>query len=164
MGKRTLEQELAKRVEALDYEFVELERGGTRARPVFRLRIDRPDSEPGRGVTSEDCTRVSRELEAYLDEHPEFGGSYVLEVSSPGVERPLVKARDFERFSGRRLAVRGYGPLADRGRRLEGELLGLTKRDEKEAVRLRLDDGEEVDIPRDGIAKAHLVFEWEDRE
>lgn len=164
MAKDSLKQELAERVEGLGYEFVTLERTGSRSRPIFRLRIDRPGAEPEAGVSLDDCARVSRELEAHLDEHPEFGGRYVLEVSSPGVERPLVRPQDFERFRGRRAAVKGYAPLAGRTQRLEGELLGLAGGEGRERVRLRLDDddGDVVEIPHDEIAKAHLVFRWDD--
>lgn len=162
MSEESLEQELEARVEGLGYEFVELERTGTRTRPIMRIRIDRPDSEPGRGVTLEDCARVTRHLEAYLDQREDIGERYVLEVSSPGIERPLVRPRDFERFAGREVAVRGYGPLVGRGRRLEGELLGLVRVEGEELVRLRLTDGEIVEIPRGEIARAHLVYRWED--
>src|SRR5690606_5489577 len=130
-------------------------RTGTRARPILRLRIDREDSEPGKGVTVEDCARVTRELEPYLDGRPELGERYVLEVSSPGVERPLLRRRDFERFAGHEIAVR-----AGRSRRLEGELLGLVGESDDERVRLRLNDGEVIEIPRREIDRAHLVFRW----
>lgn len=160
MDGRDLEHELSARVEELGFEFVELERTGTRTRPIFRLRIDRPDSEPGQGVTLEDCARVTRELEPLLDRRPEFGERYVLEVSSPGVERPLVRTRDFERFAGREVVLKGHAPLADRGRRLQGELLGVVEDGGRECVRLRLEDGEVVEVPRKDIARAHLVFRW----
>jgi len=85
----------------------------------------------------------------------------VLEVSSPGVERPLLRSRDFERFRGERVAVMGRDVLLGRSTRLEGELLGLEGEGSKEeTVRLRLTDGEEVSVPRSDIRKAHLVFEW----
>jgi ribosome maturation factor RimP len=128
---------------------------------MLKLRIDRPDSGPGEGVTVDDCARVSRALEAWLDEHEELSDRYVLEVSSPGVDRPLVRARDFERFRGERVAVKGKEVLLGKATRLEGELLGLVDGDtEAEAVLLRLPDGEEVRIPRAEIRKAHLVFTW----
>ncbi len=162
MAADELEQDLEKRVDELGYELVELERAGTRARPVFRVRVDRPDAEPGAGITIEECARVSRALEPLLDERLGSGGRYVVEVSSPGVERPLVRPRDFERFAGREVALRGYGPLAERSRRLEGELLGLVGEGDEARIRMRLADGEEVDIPRRDVARAHLVFRWED--
>jgi len=104
---------------------------------------------------------VSRALETWLDENEELSERYVLEVSSPGVERPLVRDRDFRRFRGERVAVKGHQVLAGRARRLEGELLGMAEMDgENEAVVLRLADGEEVAIPRSEIAGANLVFNW----
>lgn len=86
---------------------------------------------------------------------------YVLEVSSPGVERPLVRARDFERFAGEEVAVKGDGPLLEgRARRLEGVLLGLASGEAGERIRLRLPDGDEVEIPRESVTGAHLVYRW----
>lgn len=160
MAADELERELEARIEALGFEFVELERTGSRARPILRVRIDRPASAPGKGVTLEDCARVTRALEPYLDGRADLGGRYVLEVSSPGVERPLVRARDFERFAGREVALKGHGVLAGRGRRLEGVLLGLVADGGEERIRLRLEDGEVVEIPRKEVARAQLVFRW----
>ncbi len=109
----------------------------------------------------DDCAAVSRALEPWLDAHEGLSERYVLEVSSPGVERPLVRARDFERFRGERIAVDGEDVLAGRARRLEGELVGLEGGGtEAEAVVLRLEDGDEVRVPRSEIRKAHLVFTW----
>ena len=160
MSEQSLEQALEERTEALGFELVELERAGSKARPVLRVRVDRPDSEPGAGISLEDCAQVSRALEEYLDALPALAQNYVLEVSSPGVERPLVRRHDYERFSGHEVALRGYAPLAGRGRRLQGELLGLEEGPDGDGVRLRLEDGEEVVVPREGIARAHLVFRW----
>lgn len=160
MAQQSLEEALAERTEALGFELVELERAGSKSRPVLRVRVDRPDAEPGEGIGLEDCARVSRALESYLDELPDYPRTYVLEVSSPGVERPLVRPRDYDRFRGHEVAIRGYAPLAGRGRRLQGELLGLEEGPEGEMVRLRLEDGEEVRVPREGIARANLVFRW----
>jgi ribosome maturation factor RimP len=162
MSDEGLNQDIEQRVEALGFEFVELERAGSKARPILRLRIDRPGALPGSGVTVADCTRVSRALESWLDGEDVLGGRYVLEVSSPGVERPLVKRRDFERFTGEEVAIKGRSPLAGRGRRLEGELLGVIDTGNDEHVRLRLADGQVVDIPRAEIARAHLIFRWRD--
>lgn len=160
MADRSLHDVLEERTEALGFELVELERTGAKNRPVLRLRVDRPDSEPGKGVGLEDCARISRALEEYLDALPTMPGNYVLEVSSPGVERPLVRRRDFERFAGHEVLLKGYAPLAGRDRRLQGELLGLVVGPDSERVRLRLGDGEEVEVPREEIARANLVFRW----
>jgi ribosome maturation factor RimP len=156
-----IDRELDDRVGDLGYELVDVRWGGSGRRPMLKLRIDRPDSGPGEGVTVDDCAKVSRALESWLDEHEELSHRYVLEVSSPGVDRPLVRARDFERFRGERVAVKGKEVLLGKATRLEGELLGLVDGDtEAEAVLLRLPDGEEVRIPRAEIRKAHLVFTW----
>jgi ribosome maturation factor RimP len=162
MAERSLAEVIEARMAALGFELVELERAGSKTRPVLRVRADRPDAEPGQGISLDDCARISRALEEYLDALPTLPASYVLEVSSPGVERPLVRARDFERFAGHEVAVRGYAPLAGRDRRLEGELLGLAVGPEGEAVRMRLNDGEEVEVARKDIARANLVFRWND--
>jgi ribosome maturation factor RimP len=154
----SLARELEERVEALGFELVELERAGSPRRPILRLRVDRPDSTPGAGVTLDDCAAVSRALEAWLDERPGLSETYVLEVSSPGVERPLVRARDFERFAGQEVAVQGKAPLAGRAKRLEGVLVGLAG--EGERVVLRLAGGEELEIPRGEITRAHLLYRW----
>jgi len=156
-----IERELADRIEGLGYELVEARWGGSGQRPQLKLRIDRLDSGPGSGVTVDECAKVSRALESWLDEHDALSRRYVLEVSSPGVERPLVRGRDFARFRGERVAVVGKDTLAGLSTRLEGELLGLEAEGlEEEVVRLRLSSGKEVSIPRSEIRKANLVFEW----
>ncbi len=160
MSDQKLSAELEQRVEALGYEMVDLEQVGHRRKPILRLRIDRPDSTPGTGVTVEDCRVVSRALEAYLDERPGMAESYELEVSSPGVERPLTRRRDFLRFAGQEVALHGRNVLAGHARRLEGELLGVRGEEPGDSVALRLPGGEEVEIPREEITRAHLVFRW----
>lgn len=151
--------ELEARLEGLGYELVAAEWGGSNARPLLRLRIDVPGASRGQGVTVDDCTRVSRALEAWLDGVEALPERYVLEVSSPGLDRPLVRDADFERFRGEWIAVKGRTVLAERARRLEGELLGMDT--ENRAVRLRLQDGAEVSIPKGEITGAHLVFRWD---
>jgi ribosome maturation factor RimP len=162
MAEQSLAEVIEERVAALGFELVELERAGSKSRPVLRVRADRADAEPGQGISLEECARISRALEEYLDALPSLSPRYVLEVSSPGVERPLVRARDFERFVGHEVAVRGYAPLAGRERRLEGELLGLVDGPAGETVRLRLNDGEVIEVARKDIARANLVFRWND--
>jgi len=158
---RGIEHELEHRVEDLDYELVDVQWGGSGRRPVLKVRIDRRDALRDEGITVEDCAKVSRALEAWLDEQEGLSEKYVLEVSSPGVDRPLVRGRDFDRFRGKHVAVLGSEVLLGRATRLEGELLGREGADtESEAVMLRLPDGEEVSVPRAEIRKAHLVFTW----
>jgi ribosome maturation factor RimP len=158
-----LEREIEQRVEALGYEFVELERAGSKARPILRLRVDVPGSTPGAGVSVDDCTRISRALEEYLEDASAVPERYVLEVSSPGVERPLLRRGDFQRFAGQEVALKLSTKLPDGAKRVEGELLGLQEQDGQERIRLRREDGSEIEIPRADVVRAHLVFRWKDR-
>lgn len=132
------------RLEVVDVEF-RREPGGR----ILRVFIDKPG-----GVTLDDCQALSRQLSQWLDEVDLIADSYNLEVSSPGIERPLTKPRDFVRFAGHRVHVRTFGPIDGR-RNFKGELLGL----EEEAVVLRLDDGD-VQIPMEQVAKARLMAEF----
>jgi ribosome maturation factor RimP len=159
----TLALDIERRVEEMGFEVVELETAGNRARPILRLYVDRPDSVPGQpSVTLDDCTAISRALEPMLDARDDLADSYVLEVSSPGVERPLTKPRDWRRFAGQEVAVRGKQPLAGKAKRLEGELLGLAE--DERAVRLRLAGGEEVAVPLAEIDRGHLVYRWDTKD
>jgi ribosome maturation factor RimP len=134
----------------------QLEQGG----PVLRVLIEVRDAETlpkdAGGVTLDDCTRVSRALSATLDETPDLiPGTYRLEVSSPGIERPLVKPRDFERFAGREAHVQIKRPISER-KNFTGTLVGL--RDG--LVVLRDEEGVEFDLPILEISKAHLVYRF----
>lgn len=165
-----LERIIEERIDALGYELVELERAGSQARPILRVRVDVAGSssgEPGTGVTVADCVRVSRALEEQLDGSPAFAGRYILEVSSPGLERPLTRRRDFERFAGREVVLKLTKPQPDGAKRVEGELLGIVDAGGQEQVRLRRTGAAgaagTVEIPRQDIVRAHLVFRWADR-
>lgn len=154
-----LDPEIETRVSDLGFDVVQLDWAGNRTRPILRLRVERQAQD--RAVSVDDCVEVSRALEAWLDEDARLPERYVLEVSSPGVERPLVRDRDFDRFRGSRVKVTGADVLGGVAKRLEGELLGL---DDEEGtgpvVRLRLNGGDEVRIPRSEIEGARLVYEW----
>jgi ribosome maturation factor RimP len=105
----TLLDQIRELVDGLGFELVDLRRTGTRERPILQVRIDRADSEPGHGVTADDCATVSQALERSLESAGRVGPRYVLEVSSPGIERPLVTAAHWRRFVGRRARVRAAG-------------------------------------------------------
>jgi ribosome maturation factor RimP len=163
-----LERVVEARLEALGYELVELERLGSKSRPILRVRIDvagGSTGEPGTGPLVDDLAKVSRSLEEHLDEAPDIAERYVLEVSSPGVERPLLRRRDFERFAGREVALKLSTRLEDGSKRVEGELLGLQEAGGREVIRIRRGggDGAELEIPRADVARAHLIFRWKDR-
>ncbi|MDQ3556761.1 MAG: ribosome maturation factor RimP [Gemmatimonadota bacterium] len=160
MPHGAMEQEIEAAVEGAGFEVVELERAGTPSRPILRLRIDRTESTPGAGVTLDDCSAVHRALRPLLDARPELSSDYALEVSSPGVERPLVRRSDWERFAGEEVALRGRD-LAGRGRRLEGTLLGISPAEGGDRVRLRLSEGgDEVEVALAGVTRAHLLHRW----
>jgi ribosome maturation factor RimP len=160
MADETLDREIEARVEALGYELVELERSGSKTRPILRLRIDKQAGAAEAAVTVEDCTRVSRDVESFLDAREEIGERYVLEVSSPGLERPLVKRGDFERFAGKEIAVKTSHAVGDLGKRVEGVLKGI---DAADRIQVEV-KGATVEIPRDDIKKANLVFRWDGKK
>ena len=129
---------------------------------VLRVLIERSDpseraGERGAGVSLADCQKVSRDLSTALDVREDAtlpATGYRLEVSSPGIERPLISLADYDRFRGREVRVRTARALEGR-RRFSGTLLGVDGDD----VRLGLDGGE-VRIPHAHIAKAHLVVRY----
>ena len=97
------------RLEELGLDLADLRLGGTAHRPLVQVRIDWPAGDPGRRVTVEDCARASRALEAWLDAGGPFGPRYVLEVSSPGLERPVRWHRHWVRFVGRDVTAKLEG-------------------------------------------------------
>ncbi len=149
-----LEDVIATEVEPLGYELVELRRAGSKRTPVLDVRIDRRDGE---AVTVDDCARVSRALEARLDAEPGIvGDRYVLEVSSPGVERPLRNAADWRRFAGHDAAVTSHEP----GGRVTGRIVGVEGEGGQEVAVLRDSSGGEIRVPLAGVREARLVFNW----
>jgi len=146
-------------VTRLGFELVIIDRGGGRRRPLLRLRVDRPGGVPGKSeLTVDDCAVISRGVREWLDETGQAGESYILEVSSPGVERPLARQSDYERFAGLAVRLRGFGPLAGGERQVEGILRGVREEgDEGPFVVLEAEDGE-MRVPLAGIARANLVY------
>ena len=137
----------------LGFELVDLRRTGTMQRPILQVRVDRPDSRPGQGMTADDCAGISRSLERFLETSAMVGPRYVLEVSSPGLERPLRWAEHWRRFVGRRARVRAP---ALGGRRVV-EIVGVP---DDEHVVVRGDDGRDATLALDEIVEANLVVDW----
>ena len=137
-------------IAGLGFELVDRRRVGTLERPILQVRVDRPDSQPGHGVTAGDCARISRSLERFLESSAMVGPRYVLEVSSPGLERPLRWPEHWRRFVGRRARVRArvFG-----GRR-NVEIVAVP---DDEHVTLRRDDGVEFTVPLADIGEANLI-------
>ncbi|MDE2091422.1 MAG: ribosome maturation factor RimP [Gammaproteobacteria bacterium] len=140
--RETLLKILEPAVEAQGYELVELEfQGG-----VLRLYIDRPQ-----GVTLDDCQKVSQQISAVLDVEDPIPGAYTLEVSSPGLDRPLRKLLDFQRHAGQRARIELLLPLDGR-RRFSGTLRGM----ESDQVLIEV-DGSVCRLPFSQIGRARLV-------
>lgn len=137
----------------LGFELADLRRTGTLERPILQVRVDRPDSRPGQGVTADDCAGISRSLERFLETRALVGPRYVLEVSSPGLERPLRWIEHWRRFVGQRVRVRA-GALD--GRRV----VTIVAVPDDEHVTLRREEGTEVTLALEEIREAHLVVDW----
>lgn len=137
------------------FELVEVEWLRMGARWTLRVFVDKPG-----GVGVDDCQAVSRTIEPMLDVEDLIEPAYDLEVSSPGLDRPLRKPQDFERFAGQRASVKGYAPVAETApgspprKHWTGELRGF--RDG--AVEIDV-DGVLHRIPLDRIAKAHIEYD-----
>jgi ribosome maturation factor RimP len=146
---------LAKRgAEELGYEFVGMEIVVEQGRPTLRIYIDSLG-----GINVKDCELVSRRISAILDEEDDggpFAGRYFLEVSSPGVERPLFSVDDYRRFVNKKVRLKTRRPVEGR-RSFVGLLVGVTDCDE---ILLSADEDDRATvIPFDLIDKAHLVYE-----
>jgi ribosome maturation factor RimP len=133
---------------------------------VLRVLIERAaagadTSETQSGVSLADCQNVSRDLSTALDvaEGVAPTGNYRLEVSSPGIERPLITKQDFTRFAGREVRVQSIRPISGR-RRFQGVLQGLAAERMPETVRVS-QDGETFEIPLADITKANLVYRFD---
>jgi ribosome maturation factor RimP len=134
----------------LGYEFVGLEFSSNPKNPVLVLYIDKPE-----GIAVQDCELVSREVAALLDVEDPIAGHYVLEVSSPGLDRPLFTLEQFERFCGEQVQISLYAPAAGR-RKFKGRILGVS--DAKVVIE---QDGVEVTLEHGNIAKARLVPDYD---
>lgn len=140
-------------VASLGYELVDVTRSGSAAAPVVSLRIDRPGgAEPGQGVTTDDCVRVSRALEASLEASGAVGDGWRLDVSSPGIERPIRFPEHWRRYIGQQVKVRAAGIT---GRQV-ARIIALSDEDELE---LEV-NGARQRVPREAVRDATLVVDW----
>ena len=153
-----LETLVATEIKPLGLELFELKLGGSHGRPVLDVRVEREDGER---VTVDNCAAASRAIEARLDAE-DFGGKrYVLEVSSPGIERPLRNAKDWKRFVGRTAVVTSSVPGDPAGRRTdEVEIAGVEGDTGREIVIVRNERGDERRFPLAAVEKARLAFHW----
>jgi ribosome maturation factor RimP len=153
--QQQLEQEMTDRLTALGFELVELRRGGSARTPHLSVRIDWAAPEPGRRVTVDDCAAVSRALESWLDASGIGGGKYILEVSSPGLDRPLRRIEEWRRFTGRKVDVL----VPQLGGRFSVTAIAVIEEAEP-AVELEFPRGERRIVRLADIKEARLGIDW----
>ena len=154
----TLEHIVASEIKPLGLELFELKLGGSSGRPVIDVRVEREDGEK---VTVENCAAASRAIETKLDEQDFGGRRYVLEVSSPGVERPLRNAKDWRRFAGSSVVATTNVAGDPAGRRTdEVEIVGVEGDTGEEIVIVHDERGHERRFPLVAVEKARLAFHW----
>lgn len=145
-----LEAILSPVVEGLSYECWGIEYISQGKHSVLRVYIDKPD-----GITLDDCTLVSRQLSAVLDVEDPITTEYTLEVSSPGVDRPLLKLAHFEQFAGHNVQLRLKMPFEGK-RKYSGIIKGI----EGEDVVLVVGEHELL-LPIESIDKANIVPQFD---
>lgn len=150
MSVKRLTNMLQPLVEDLGYEFVGLEYTGQSKNAVLRIYIDREQ-----GIDLDDCGRVSGEVAALLDVEDPISGQYNLEVSSPGLDRPLFTLEQCARFAGEQVQMTVFAPVEGR-RKFKGRILSVT------GDTLNIDqDGAEIALDFSNIAKARLVPDYD---
>ena len=146
-------RDIGKRVaESLGFEFVHSQIAGAKHNPTVRVFIDKPG-----GVTIEDCSTASRAIEAELDADDFIPTSYVLEVSSPGLERELFSIEDFKRFSGQQAKVRTNSPVNGQ-RNFSGQIVSVDGHD----IVFADNTNGQVRVPYGSVAKANLLVDLEE--
>jgi len=148
-----LHQSLSPIVTGLGYELLGIEWHSQGKHSLLRLYIDHDD-----GIGIEDCEAVSRQLSAYLDVEDLVQGHYRLEVSSPGLDRPLFSLAHFARFIGEDVKVKCYGDINGQ-KRFTGSIEAVNQ-DGAAAVVIKLENDTLLTIPFSNIAKANLVAKF----
>ena len=143
-----IEQLINPVIDQLGYELVRVQMQGAR-RLTLQIMVERRDRQP---MKVEDCARLSREISAALDAADPISDEYVLEVSSPGIDRPLMKPADYERFAGHEAKVELDIPVDGR-KRFEAIIAGV----DGETLKLEL-DGVAVAVPFANIKRARLIL------
>ena len=144
-----LKKNISAIVDEAGYECVGVDLISNPGRVVLRIFIDSPE-----GIVHKDCEQVSRSVSEYIDRAESegtklFKGKYFIEVSSPGIERPLYTEEHYARFAGSKVSLRVRG---------RGKLSGVILSCEKGVITLRAEDGEEVALKFEDITKGNIVF------
>lgn len=142
-------------LDSMGMELIDIEFGKVGRDTLLRLFIDKEG-----GVTVDDCADVSRELSLILDVDDMISVNYTLEVSSPGLDRPLKKEADYERFTGRLIKVRTYQPFTDDKGNKRKTFLGTLDGFVDGIVKMTLVEGQTASIPLERVAKANLEFQF----
>ena len=137
-------------LEEMDVELVDIEYLSEHGRWVLRIYVDQEG-----GITLDGCARVSREIGDLIDVKDILQHEYVLEVSSPGLDRPLKKEKDFLRSFGKKVKIRMIKPLKGR-RNFTGVL-----RDSRDGMLFIESENDVVSLPRADVEKANLVYEFD---
>lgn len=146
-----VERLIAPSVDAMGYALVQVRFTGGRNHPTLQVMAERKD---GVEMTVEDCAEISRAISALLDVEDPVPTAYQLEVSSPGIDRPLVRLEDYTRFAGHEARLESER-MIDGRKRFKGKLLGVAE----DRIRMRLSDVEaEVEIPFADVSKAKLLL------
>ena len=146
----TIEELVQPIVDARNIEIVDIEYVKEAGQFYLRIYLEKEG-----GISLDDCADVSRELNPILDEKDPIKDNYFLEVCSPGLDRPLKKDKDFERYKGRDVEIKLYKPM-NGSKQFEGELVGLT---EDNNIKVII-DGEEVDFTRKEVALIRLAIKF----
>ena len=136
-------------VNGMGYELIEIEHFPNPKHGVLRLYIDKEE-----GITIDDCSDVSRQISALIDVEDPIRGQFNLEVSSPGMDRPLRRVKDFQRFTGSKVKLKTIMPL-DGQRNFSGRLLEA----DEDSVVIETDT-EEITLPMSALEKARVVPEF----
>lgn len=147
---RAIRDLLRPSIETLGFELLGVELRGGQGSPLLRVYIDHPD-----GITVDDCGRVSHQISGVLDVEAPLSDAYTLEVSSPGLDRPLFEPEHFEQHAGQQVRLRLVVPEQGR-RQYTGELQGLTN----DLVRVRTGQNEMIEVPFVNIDSARLVPDY----
>ena len=152
VGTGTAAEQIERLIEpslsAMGYEIVRIMIMGKHT-PTLQIMAERKDDQ---AMTVEDCADISRQISAVLDVEDPIRSAYTLEVSSPGLDRPLTRPKDFQRFAGYEAKLETRFPIDGR-RKFTGKLIGI----DGEVVKLK-DDAGEVSLPFTQIQKAKLVL------
>ena len=143
-------------VNGMGFDLIEIEHFPNPKHGVLRLYIDKPEGseDAAKGVVIEDCSAVSRQISALIDVEDPISGKFNLEVSSPGLDRPLRRLQDFKRFTGALVKLKTVMPM-DGQRNFKGRLLEASE----ETVVIETDK-EEISLPMSAIEKARIVPEY----